>query len=908
KAIDLARRDFPAAVIEIEEEWGDWLMGQKSMDAAINHFIEAGRSLKAIEAAIQCRQFSKAAGIIEFLDHNQALPYYKRIAGHYESTGNLEEAERYYIKAGLAIAAVDMYSRASRWEAAQRVARGYLTDAEMKAFYRKKAREFEASHKYKEAEKAYLQGDEVDVAINMYKKARMYEQMIRLVAQYRKDNLAQAHMVVGQALEAEGNLRDAEKHYTDAKDWKAAVQMHRNHGSWEDALRVAKVYGGVNASKQVAYAWAVSLGGEEGATLLRKLGLLEAAIDYAVESGAFPQAFDLARAGAKTKLPEVHLKYAMYLEDEGRFANAEVEFLAASKPREAIDMYTHNQDWDSAMRIAEQYDPASISDIMVAQAKAAVDRKQYQVAEALFLKAKRPELALNMYREVRMWHDALRLAEDYLPGKAAEIHAELASGNKAPSKVSQAGPDSILAKARKFEQGNDYARAIETYLSLSEADTGNVDILEQAWEQAANLAINFQRHRMHDVISLASSKLQQVGRHQAAAEIHEGIDDVQGALRAYCAGLMWDRARQLAGNNPTYSAYIEEQYNASLVQNKNADEMAIRGGNLAQQAIEIYVQRNDWKKVHEMASRAGADVAASYAARHAERCLKQGDYSTAASVLADHGVAANPQYYELYRNVGSAIMQASMAERNAAGEQALKGLLFKLINIMTNSGTSVAKRDLEEFRRMYLAAHYISMATASKTKKLHELAAQQLTSALRYTGLIPADRAFYEAGMAWRTANNLSMAFVMLNRFLDLSDAMEDPDSSAAVIENSDFAETDIPFDFHIPQRAYVPEDKKEEVRNFVLELSMDQAVSQSLGLRTCDQCGCQTFEANLSCHNCKFKWEPCAVSGYPVSAHEKVVSNSNNYDVVAIRECWNQWVNAFHTCPVTEGPAAPMY
>ena len=48
------------------------------MDAAINHFIEAGRSLKAIEAAIQCRQFSKAAGIIDFLvgrgEGTDALP------------------------------------------------------------------------------------------------------------------------------------------------------------------------------------------------------------------------------------------------------------------------------------------------------------------------------------------------------------------------------------------------------------------------------------------------------------------------------------------------------------------------------------------------------------------------------------------------------------------------------------------------------------------------------------------------------------------------------------------------------------------------------------------------------------------------------------------------------------------
>ena len=51
----------------MEEEWGDWLVTQKQMDAAINHFIEAGKGAKAIEAAIQCRQFTKAAGIIDHL-------------------------------------------------------------------------------------------------------------------------------------------------------------------------------------------------------------------------------------------------------------------------------------------------------------------------------------------------------------------------------------------------------------------------------------------------------------------------------------------------------------------------------------------------------------------------------------------------------------------------------------------------------------------------------------------------------------------------------------------------------------------------------------------------------------------------------------------------------------------------
>lgn len=67
KAVDLARQEFPAEVIVIEEQWGDWLVSQKQMDAAINHYIESGQTMKAVEAALECRQFAKASGIIEFL-------------------------------------------------------------------------------------------------------------------------------------------------------------------------------------------------------------------------------------------------------------------------------------------------------------------------------------------------------------------------------------------------------------------------------------------------------------------------------------------------------------------------------------------------------------------------------------------------------------------------------------------------------------------------------------------------------------------------------------------------------------------------------------------------------------------------------------------------------------------------
>ena len=42
-----------------------------------------------------------------------------------------------------------------------------------------------------------------------------------------------------QQLEHEGNYRQAEQHYVEAKDWKLAVNMYRTNDLWDDAIRYA---------------------------------------------------------------------------------------------------------------------------------------------------------------------------------------------------------------------------------------------------------------------------------------------------------------------------------------------------------------------------------------------------------------------------------------------------------------------------------------------------------------------------------------------------------------------------------------------------------------------------------------------------------------------------------------------
>lgn len=59
---------------------------------------------------------------------------------------------------------------------------------------------------------------------------------------------------------------------------------------------------------------------------------------------------------------------------------------------------------------------------VVVQGEAAAQAGNCSEAEGFFLRAKQPEAALIMYRKAKMWSDALRVAEDYLPDKVSGPH------------------------------------------------------------------------------------------------------------------------------------------------------------------------------------------------------------------------------------------------------------------------------------------------------------------------------------------------------------------------------------------------------------------------------------------------------------------------------------------------------
>lgn len=73
----------PEEVVLLEEEWGDFLVENRQMDAAINHYIEAGRTRKALESAISAKQWKKAVHIVQVLDDADGVSNYYQIIGRH---------------------------------------------------------------------------------------------------------------------------------------------------------------------------------------------------------------------------------------------------------------------------------------------------------------------------------------------------------------------------------------------------------------------------------------------------------------------------------------------------------------------------------------------------------------------------------------------------------------------------------------------------------------------------------------------------------------------------------------------------------------------------------------------------------------------------------------------------------
>ncbi|KAF5402479.1 Intraflagellar transport protein [Paragonimus heterotremus] len=949
KAVELARSSFPSEVVKLEEMWGNYLVTQQQMDGAIHHFIEAGAYLKAVEAAINSRQWTKAAHILASIEDSKPpellAPHYLKLAQHHAACQEFDAAETAFLKANCANLAIEMYNGAGMWEQAHRLASEAMDHGELTDMYLAQAEDLETNGRLKEAERLYLTVKETDRAILMYKRNRQYRDMLRLVRIYNPELLDQKLLDLAQDLEKEGNLKQAEQYYMEAKNWKSAVNMYRTRDQWEEAYRVAcNCTSQPEVRKQVAYLWAKQLGGESAVRLLTRIGLLDTAIDYAIEHCAFDLAFDLTRLACPDRVNEVHSKFAMFLEDDGKFAEAEVEFVKAGKPREAVLMYVHNQDWDAAARVAAEHDPDSVNDVLLGQARLAFGDKEFARAEALLLRAQRPDMAVRAYREAGMWEEALRVAEAYLPNQVQELQEEFneerlrvanggdvessfrngrlmgtsgASGfHKTKNSNGTESTNACFLQARELESRGEYLRAVECYLKLqpessstasSEETAGGIpaEICQHAWLHAANLAVKFlPSDSAAKVAELVASRLMNIKRYTLAGELLLSVDRTQKAIDAFIAGEEWSKARRVARElEPRLESYVERKYKEALKSSGQAE--TLEGVDILS-ALDMYAQQGRWEKclaaAEQLLQAASTSVTGGgsssskvkrehqrlhkYVAAYAATLIKESRVYDAMLLYKKYGAPAYTQNFNIYKR----IFQDITSQRNLSGPDAyptwstLRNMLFDLTQNL-HDNAEIQPEVVRIFERMLLVTHYYATRSAlltSQQQDLGELTTKLSVSLLRHSDILPADKVFYEAGMQCREMGWHSMAFVFLNRYLDLVEAIEDPDGSADALDSTDFQGTDIPMEVPLPEEPYTTHEEHESVREWILMVSMDQKLEQTLPK---DERGVYQGAAETP-GSTSLSALPCIITGYPVLRNGLEFDKSNG---VANRDHWNR-------------------
>lgn len=318
--------------------------------------------------------------------------------------------------------------------------------------------------------------------------------------------------------------------------------------------------------------WSRTLPVDGAFKLLTKMNLIDVAIGYACDANQYDFALELCRiAGRSTD--DVHLKIAMDHEDEGKFAEAEVEFLRANKPKEAILMYTHSRDWRSALRIAEQHLPEVINEVLLSQAMDALESRNYPEYEALLIRAERTDIILQHYKDNEMWNDAMRIAKEYNPSVLNELKRIQAKSNRASGLSNDSRQ--LLEDASEYTRNEQFRKAIDCLMKISETNAEQ-QVVEQALIRAADMCNQFLTG--NDAIEIAyqlAPRLVGINQIATAVQLYLAAELPKEAVDVFIQSENWSKARRLAKEiNPQLLTYVENQQKIRLRNEGNIEQLA----------------------------------------------------------------------------------------------------------------------------------------------------------------------------------------------------------------------------------------------------------------------------------------------------------------------------------------------
>ncbi|XP_052741813.1 intraflagellar transport protein 172 homolog [Bicyclus anynana] len=788
RAVQLARETCPGEVTRLEGEWGSWLVSCRQAGAAVPHLIEAGQTVDALTAALKAHHYRKALQIVQVIDDKEAIrEQCEQLGDHFISTQEWDTAERVLTSCGMAERCVRAYNTAGKVSEGLRLAAAHLSEEQTRDIYIPLAQQLRQEAQLRKAEQIYIGLGDPDEAISMYKDASQYEAMLRLVAAHRGSLLEATRRHVAQALHASGDLRAAENYYIQAGDWKSAIQMYRSSGQWEGAERVARAHAPAAVQQQVALQWAAALPAAPAARLLAVRGLAALGARWALQAQRWDIAMELSELGGGITKREVARHEAAALAED-RPEDAEAAFLRASAAEDAVRMWLSKGHHQRALVLAEQHASHMVEEVLIEGGRAAAERGDLIQFEALMIRANRPREVVQHYKDLELWEEAARVSREYLPDSAEPV----------PPSVPP-----LLQRAADHADRGEWWEAVQLLLTASAAGAagGAERLAERAALRAARLARDrlrgSQRRSAANMLSdtFASIGQSEVGE-QLKAALTEGIED-----------------DAVPGTSTDYVEEEEEVKSQAVVEESDSESAA----------LEKLARAGHWQRC---LAHAGAR-APHYAFRYVAHLFKTHSRMEGVDIESDDVPEVLSQALDTlrqYLSEDSALVSSSDAPlAKAVCSEILVRMSTapKAFGAMKDAGVVMIAAGADE--------RVLQALTLLMGLHVPQIASKVARALPRYTDIIVADVAFYACGEAIRAegSSGAREAFVMLNHCLDLAEAADE--DSVHLLDYTDFECTDWARTPLVLDSACVRGAPLDALRDWVLAVSMDQQVEQTL-------------------------------------------------------------------------------
>ncbi|VDP08623.1 unnamed protein product [Soboliphyme baturini] len=254
--------------------------------------------------------------------------------------------------------------------------------------------------------------------------------------------------------------------------------------------------------------------------------------------------------------------------------------------------------------------------------------------------------------------------------------------------------------------------------------------------------------------------------------------------------------------------YVEEKYKQFLRTEGDVDALASVD---LPAAVQLLIHDNRWEKALEMMKQQKkTDILSTYLMRWIQILVEQNEYRKAFEAVAKHDLQLTQENAEAFSSFVAKlyVFQDPEAEMQYWNWASLRDALLHMMK-QTKSLKSVGKSHVADvLEKHLLISHLYSLYNAlselSEDGDVGMIRSRISVSLLRYTDVISADKAFYEAGVDCRKLGGKyqGMAFVLLNHFLDIAEAIEE--NSLEAIDFVDFEGTDIPQNIVLPKTSVI--------------------------------------------------------------------------------------------------------